>query len=429
MFAASGISVRESDTGSWHSEADSGVGSSDSDSIGAVAPIGQGYLHVQSRLRVTRDGGHSILAVNDPTDTTRLGRVPGNEKGQAQPEEAASSAEAPEAPQAKASSHTSAGGTSASAGKAAEAAAPPTHQPAPRAETKNPYVSSQPQPAKAAQSSQVKVENDTLAVILRPTPLISVVKLPPVQPSPSPPPPATDLKAPVTAAPETANSTKPSPGPTVFLLTGDMSKFRPLIAYLQERLAEGVNQVKLQTVRKHLGLDHYNIYEKNFEVILEGAVKHGLVQHVLTRTGKAKIKLNPNAEYRKDGVAKPVPPPSAPSPFVSLKAPILPAPASSTPAPTSSAVKSSPSTSSKPPGSMKVVHLTGNSAKFKLLVQYMQTQKQSGFEKINVQTIRKRFGPQIEDIIVNATSQGLVLTVPKSAKPKIMLDSHVQFVL
>lgn len=37
--------------------------------------IGQGFLHVQSRLRITRDGGHSILAVPDPSGTTRLGRV------------------------------------------------------------------------------------------------------------------------------------------------------------------------------------------------------------------------------------------------------------------------------------------------------------------------------------------------------------------
>lgn len=40
-----------------------------------VAPIGQGYFQIQSRLRVTRDGGHSILAVPDPDSSTRLGRV------------------------------------------------------------------------------------------------------------------------------------------------------------------------------------------------------------------------------------------------------------------------------------------------------------------------------------------------------------------
>lgn len=40
-----------------------------------VAPIGPGYFHVHSRSRVTRDGGHSILAIPDPDSTTRIGRV------------------------------------------------------------------------------------------------------------------------------------------------------------------------------------------------------------------------------------------------------------------------------------------------------------------------------------------------------------------
>ncbi|EKM51770.1 uncharacterized protein PHACADRAFT_150450 [Phanerochaete carnosa HHB-10118-sp] len=39
-----------------------------------VAHIGQGYLHVKSRQRITRDGGHAILAVPDE-EATRLGRV------------------------------------------------------------------------------------------------------------------------------------------------------------------------------------------------------------------------------------------------------------------------------------------------------------------------------------------------------------------
>lgn len=34
---------------------------------GVVAPFGQGYIHVQSRLRVTSDGGRSILAMQDAT--------------------------------------------------------------------------------------------------------------------------------------------------------------------------------------------------------------------------------------------------------------------------------------------------------------------------------------------------------------------------
>jgi hypothetical protein len=40
-------------------------------------PLGQGYLVVRSRLRVTLDGGHSLLAVQDSHHATRLGRVAG----------------------------------------------------------------------------------------------------------------------------------------------------------------------------------------------------------------------------------------------------------------------------------------------------------------------------------------------------------------
>jgi hypothetical protein len=48
-----------------------------------VSTLGQGYLVVRSRLRVTRDGGHSLLAVQDPHHSTRLGRVHGPESGNA----------------------------------------------------------------------------------------------------------------------------------------------------------------------------------------------------------------------------------------------------------------------------------------------------------------------------------------------------------
>lgn len=36
-----------------------------------IAPLGAGYLIVQSRLRITRDGGHSLLAVADAEFSTR----------------------------------------------------------------------------------------------------------------------------------------------------------------------------------------------------------------------------------------------------------------------------------------------------------------------------------------------------------------------
>lgn len=44
---------------------------------GSVVPLGQGYLVLRSRLRLTLDGGHSLLAVSTPGMNTRLGRVSG----------------------------------------------------------------------------------------------------------------------------------------------------------------------------------------------------------------------------------------------------------------------------------------------------------------------------------------------------------------
>lgn len=39
---------------------------------GQIVPLVSGYLVVKSRLRITRDGGHSILAVKDDEFDTRV---------------------------------------------------------------------------------------------------------------------------------------------------------------------------------------------------------------------------------------------------------------------------------------------------------------------------------------------------------------------
>jgi hypothetical protein len=51
------------------------VKSSDEKPEPQVSSLGQGYLTVRSRLRVTRDGGHSLLAVQDTQHSTQLGRM------------------------------------------------------------------------------------------------------------------------------------------------------------------------------------------------------------------------------------------------------------------------------------------------------------------------------------------------------------------
>lgn len=59
IFAPSGLRTKPSPT----------------DSLTRVVTFGQDYLLVQSRERITLDGGHSMLAVRDETMHTRIGRV------------------------------------------------------------------------------------------------------------------------------------------------------------------------------------------------------------------------------------------------------------------------------------------------------------------------------------------------------------------
>jgi len=81
ILAPSGLTVRTA-TQLPTPEPDDGYDddSNDSDDAiksGPITPLGQGYLVVHSRLRITRDGGHSLLAVRDSSKTTRLNRVMG----------------------------------------------------------------------------------------------------------------------------------------------------------------------------------------------------------------------------------------------------------------------------------------------------------------------------------------------------------------
>ncbi|EIN04825.1 hypothetical protein PUNSTDRAFT_138025 [Punctularia strigosozonata HHB-11173 SS5] len=69
LFAPSGLSVREMQNGSIDGP-DKAIGP-----LKQIAPLGPGYLHVRSRLRITRDGGHSMLAVRDSVLNTRIGPI------------------------------------------------------------------------------------------------------------------------------------------------------------------------------------------------------------------------------------------------------------------------------------------------------------------------------------------------------------------
>ncbi|KIP08577.1 hypothetical protein PHLGIDRAFT_44166, partial [Phlebiopsis gigantea 11061_1 CR5-6] len=59
LFAPNGVGLRSGSERAPSPDSSTAVEDSDTPS---PAAIGQGYLHVQSRLRITRDGGHSILA-------------------------------------------------------------------------------------------------------------------------------------------------------------------------------------------------------------------------------------------------------------------------------------------------------------------------------------------------------------------------------
>lgn len=101
----------------WYAEPEAGLSRSE----GTVIPLGLGYFVVRSRYRVTRDGGHSLLAVDDPTLTTRLGRVSGRPEGAAAPAAGASTAAAAAVPAGSAdpSRLPASGGTATTAHQAA----------------------------------------------------------------------------------------------------------------------------------------------------------------------------------------------------------------------------------------------------------------------------------------------------------------------
>ena len=262
MFAASGISVRGSDSTPWHSESDSGV--AHSDDAGTVEQLGAGYLHVQSRLRVTRDGGHSVLAVRDPTRTTRVGLGSAGV-----PEDWGTPGESWQGRTDRQSS-ASTGGSPAPTGVPAEAAAPPA--PHPRYPTTNAFT-----------------QATTLAVIRRPA-------SPLTRRSPSPSHDSTSLSF-TTAADSSGDPEAQTPEADSSSLTGGLEKLGPLVEFLREKHDLGIAQVLVKTVRKHFDQDHRHVYGDDFQGALNQAIRAGIVEFAPKKTGNAKILLKPGAQY------------------------------------------------------------------------------------------------------------------------------------
>ncbi|GJE88158.1 hypothetical protein PsYK624_042410 [Phanerochaete sordida] len=239
-----GLGARASDAGS----SDSGVGLDDA---GAVAPLAQGYLVVQSRLRVTRDGGHSILAVCDPEGTTRLGRVPGAARSEVPAGPGAGWGEAsgwsagPGAGWGYASTGWGAhsGGASASAGDPADASVP----------------------SEVHSSDTGTVYEDQ---------------------------PFDTLDTAVPAAVE-----HPGAGP-VFDLTGDLARFRPLMEYVLALFTTPCNMRSINNICNGLTKKQPHVYGAEVRKIVEEAVQLGLLHQPPCAKGKPTVMLVQGATYK-----------------------------------------------------------------------------------------------------------------------------------
>jgi hypothetical protein len=78
MFSPTGLCVHrtsEVQDDVWSQDISDLATSDSGEQSSTIRAIGQGYLIVRSRLRITQDGGHSMLAVQNNTLSSRLGPV------------------------------------------------------------------------------------------------------------------------------------------------------------------------------------------------------------------------------------------------------------------------------------------------------------------------------------------------------------------
>lgn len=233
MFAPGGLYVRaKSDNTAWRVSGTDSVLASSSEAR-TVTQLGEGYMLVQSRLRITRDGGHSILAVRKATQTTRVGvgldfNPAGSfEKGR-------------DVGPSGASSFVSASGTSASANRPAGSVAPP---PPPYSEAKAAPSGSTPSSSavRAASVVQQLTEIATEASSTMDADSRSST-------------PTTDRGAEGASGNDTSNALS---GPSVFVMANlELRKFHPLVEFMQKVFREeNLWRVKTQRIRNALGLE------------------------------------------------------------------------------------------------------------------------------------------------------------------------------
>ncbi|EKM56159.1 uncharacterized protein PHACADRAFT_209647 [Phanerochaete carnosa HHB-10118-sp] len=308
MFAPNGLGARGvvDGTSSRSDTGDSGI--SLSEDMGTVMPFGQGYLLVQSRLRVTRDGGHSILAVPDPASTTRVQRsakaaedtVP-DEAVWGAPSSSVADWSVPE-PAAPSAAPAMASGWKASGSSARQASTswvPPTaqyRQSGSRGRgrksqwAKSPRPAAAPQPARAsAQASNTSgwsggwgTSNTTSSWGAPASNTANGWGEPAVDdawgvdPAASAEPEKADGWS--TAADDGGRGTEPAPP------ANEKSKFAPLIEYLSDKKKMGLTGVTVSSIEDWFGAD-----------IISEAVSKDLVQRVATAK-KPKITLAPGVQ-------------------------------------------------------------------------------------------------------------------------------------
>lgn len=264
MFAPCGLCAQPKNdiAAQQSSESDSSMASSGE--AGAVVQLGEGYMLVQSRLRVTRDGGHPVLAVRDPARATRVGvglnvapAGPSEKRRDAGPSDASSSA--------------SAGGTSASTSRPVEIIPPPP----PYSEAKTTPLGVRP-PSSAEHAASVVQQLTEIA-----TEASSIMGAGSRSSTPT-----TDHAA---EGPSANDALDALSGPSVFVMASpELRKFHPLVEFLQKVFREeNLWRVKTQRIRSTLGLEPDDLMR---------ASELGVVVRA-EGTGQTRVMLKPGAEY------------------------------------------------------------------------------------------------------------------------------------
>ena len=357
MFAPNALTVRNrpAAVSGWGPETEAGQPRTE----GTVLPIGQGYFFVRSRYRVTRDGGHSLLAVDDPAATTRLGRVSGK-KGM---EPASGHGDAMRAWDASEIVHPT----------PTVAVLPPSYS----------QASMQPPPGLVRANPQ----SPQIIPSVPPIPLNSTTASH-IEPF-SQPITSTSIQSPQSIPTEA----------TTITLAGDLYRFTPIVQYMQMvRGSGGKPSIPIATVQRRVPGRAPGMY--NNPNALAADIENAISRGVIARTSSKKIQLIPGAHYV-FGAAQPVV--SQLSAFSSETI------AAAVPYPSGDVI-----------GSDARVYMAGAKQRFWPLVTYMQ--RSGGGAQISMKTIRKHFRKEeptvygqkptvINEVISNAVKQGVLLRI------------------